>query len=194
MVAPGGRVAIVVFTREDVASLWYLDYFPSTRAWMEATHPALAAIADELPGADVRALHYTDLCDASLAALADHPEKILEERWRRQTSYFERLGASRPDEMRAGLERLRADVEAGRAPRGGGAGRCSRGGRPHAECHDRSGMGPLYRRESGRTTLARSPEGPMPRAGCPSMSTTTDMPTWSGCSRAWSSSAGRISA
>ena len=121
VLAPGGRVAIVVFTREDIAALWYLDYFPSTRAWMEATHPPLAAIVRELPGSEVRALRYTDLCDASLAALADHPEKILEERWRRQTSYFERLAAANPDELRGGLERLRADVEAGRAPRGGGA-------------------------------------------------------------------------
>ena len=121
VVAPGGRVAILVFTREDIASLWYFDYFPSTRAWMEATHPSRAAIVRELPGAEVRALRYGDLCDASLAALADHPEKILEERWRRQTSYFERLGASRPDELRDGLARLRVDLEAGRAPRGGGS-------------------------------------------------------------------------
>jgi ubiquinone/menaquinone biosynthesis C-methylase UbiE len=121
VVAPAGRVAIVVFTREDVAALWYLDYFPSTRAWMEATHPPLAAITAALPGSDARALRYTDLGDASLAALADHPEKILEEHWRRQTSYFERLGASRPDELREGLERLRVDLAAGRAPRGGGS-------------------------------------------------------------------------
>jgi hypothetical protein len=39
------------FTAEDAASLWILDYFPSSRPWMEATHPPRASVLAELPGA-----------------------------------------------------------------------------------------------------------------------------------------------
>src|ERR687887_216225 len=32
---PGGRMALMVFTREDLEDLWLSDYFPSTREWTE---------------------------------------------------------------------------------------------------------------------------------------------------------------
>jgi hypothetical protein len=70
-----------------------------------------------LPGARHIPVALHDLGDASLAALAAHPEKLLEERWRRGTSYFERLEHDHPEDLRAGLARLREDVGAGRAPR-----------------------------------------------------------------------------
>ena len=38
---PGGRLALMVFTREDLEDLWLSDYFPSTRAWITASHPPL---------------------------------------------------------------------------------------------------------------------------------------------------------
>ena len=41
---PGGRLALMVFTREDVAANWLSDYFPSTRAWMFESHPTLAEL------------------------------------------------------------------------------------------------------------------------------------------------------
>jgi demethylmenaquinone methyltransferase/2-methoxy-6-polyprenyl-1,4-benzoquinol methylase len=117
IVVPGGPVAAMVFTREDIDALWYLDYFPSSRAWMESSHPPLADLARELPGARTIALVYEDIEDASLAALAAHPRLVLEQRWRAQTSYFERLARDHADELAAGLRRLANDVAGGREPR-----------------------------------------------------------------------------
>jgi ubiquinone/menaquinone biosynthesis C-methylase UbiE len=119
---PGGRLALMVFTREDIEGQWYVDYFPSTRAWMDRSHATLDELLALLPGAGHVVFEFRDLEDASLAALAAYPERVLEPRWQRQTSYFERMERDHPDELRAGLERLRADIEAGHPPRGGGVG------------------------------------------------------------------------
>jgi demethylmenaquinone methyltransferase/2-methoxy-6-polyprenyl-1,4-benzoquinol methylase len=117
---PGGRLALMAFTREDLEDLWYHDYFPSTRAWMETSHPRLGELSAHLPGARRIPVIFRDLEDASLAALTAHPHLLLEERWRGQTSYFERLERDHPDELRAGLARLRAAIDAGDPPRGTG--------------------------------------------------------------------------
>ena len=117
---PGGRGALMLYTREDIADAWYHDYFPSTRAWMDASHPSLADLLAELPGARRIELVFRDLQDASLAALSAFPDKVLDPAWRSQTSYFERLARDHPDELTTGLERLRADIEAGKPPRGQG--------------------------------------------------------------------------
>jgi SAM-dependent methyltransferase len=117
---PGGRGALMVFAREDIENAWYLDYFPSTRPWMDASHPRRADFLELLPGARVAEAVFRDLEDAGLAALTAFPEKILDPAWRNQTSYFERLGRDNPDELAAGLERLRADIEAGNPPQGQG--------------------------------------------------------------------------
>jgi ubiquinone/menaquinone biosynthesis C-methylase UbiE len=116
----GGRMAVLAFTREDIEDLWLLDYFPSTRAWMYATHPAAAELLATLPGAQRHELVLNDLNDASLAALAAHPENVLKRRWRTQTSYFERLQRDNPAELDAGLRWLASDVAAGRATRRAG--------------------------------------------------------------------------
>ncbi len=115
---PGGRLAIKMFTRDDVEDLWLNDYFPCTRAWMDETHPPRDEFAQRLPGAELRPLWLTDMSDASLAALAAHPELILERRWRTQTSYFERLERDHPEELAKGLERLAAEIERGEGPSG----------------------------------------------------------------------------
>jgi ubiquinone/menaquinone biosynthesis C-methylase UbiE len=112
----GGRLAVMLYTREDVEDLWFLELFPSTRAWMELTHPHMADMLAQLPGARHHRVLFEDLKDASLAALASHPEKVLEERWRTQTSYFERLQRDNPGELSTGLERLRRRLAAGWAP------------------------------------------------------------------------------
>jgi SAM-dependent methyltransferase len=117
---PGGRLAVMVYTREDIEHAWYNDYFPSTRAWMDASHPPRSEVLAELPGARHIELVFSDLEDASLAALSSFPEKVLGPAWRSQTSYFERLARDHPDEMAAGLERLRADIAAGNPPQGRG--------------------------------------------------------------------------
>jgi ubiquinone/menaquinone biosynthesis C-methylase UbiE len=113
---PGGRLALMVFTREDVAAMWLNDYFPSTRAWMRQSHPTLAELLALLPGARRIEVVYRDVEDGSLAALAGHPERLVDPRWHRQTSYFDRLERDHRAELRAGLARLRADLDAGRAP------------------------------------------------------------------------------
>jgi hypothetical protein len=107
----------MAFTREDVASLWLSDYFPSTRAWMAESHLTLDELLALLPGARRIDIVYRDFEDGSLGALAAHPERLVDPRWHRQTSYFERLERRHPDELRAGLERLERDIAAGTAPR-----------------------------------------------------------------------------
>jgi demethylmenaquinone methyltransferase/2-methoxy-6-polyprenyl-1,4-benzoquinol methylase len=114
---PGGRLALMVFTREDLEEFWLHDYFPSTRAWMIESHPPLAALVAMIPGARRIEVVYRDLEDGSLAALGGYPEKLVDPAWNRQTSYFERLERDHSDELEAGLARLRAELEAGTAPR-----------------------------------------------------------------------------
>jgi SAM-dependent methyltransferase len=113
---PGGRLAVMAFTREDLEDQWYHDYFPSTRAWMDASHPRLAELLSHLPGARRLPVVFGDLEDASLAALASHPRLVLDPAWRNQTSYFERLERDHPGELRAGLERLERELDAGAGP------------------------------------------------------------------------------
>lgn len=72
----------MVYAREDIEDLWLRDLFPSTRAWMDSTHLALAQLLGLLPGAQRHPVVFSDLYDASLAALASHPEKLLDEHWR----------------------------------------------------------------------------------------------------------------
>jgi ubiquinone/menaquinone biosynthesis C-methylase UbiE len=117
---PGGRLALMVFTREDVAANWLSDYFPSTRAWMFESHPTLAELLALVPGARHLEVRFRDLEDGSLAALSAFPEKIVDPAWHRQTSFFERLARDHPEELAAGLERIRTELAAGTAPREAG--------------------------------------------------------------------------
>lgn len=112
----GGRLALKGYTGEDAASLWILDYFPSSRPWMAATHPPREALLEELPGARLLEFEFEDMRDASLAALSADPERVLEAAESGATSYFERMQRDHPAELRAGLARLRGDIAAGRAP------------------------------------------------------------------------------
>jgi SAM-dependent methyltransferase len=114
---PGGRMAVMAFTREDIHDLWILDYFPSTRAWMQTSHIPVSELLALLPGAHRYEIVLDDLKDGSLAALAAHPEKVLEERWRTQTSYFERLSRDDPAGLAKGLRRLADDLAQGQAVR-----------------------------------------------------------------------------
>ena len=114
---PGGRLAAMVYAREDIEHLWCNELWPSTRAWMIASHPPRAEIEAMLPGAERSLVRMTDLSDASLSVLVSHPELVLDDRWRGQISYFERLERDHPDELRAGLRELERAVEAGNPPR-----------------------------------------------------------------------------
>jgi SAM-dependent methyltransferase len=117
---PRGRLVLNCYTAEDAATLWILDYFPSSRRWMKATHPPRAAILEELPGARFFSLKFEDMEDASLPALSADPDRVLEAAERGDTSYFERMWRDHPDELLAGLARLRDDVAARRAPKRAG--------------------------------------------------------------------------
>ena len=117
---PKGRLVLTGFTGQDAATLWILDYFPSSRSWMEATHPSRAAILDEFPGARLIPFEFHDMQDGSLAALSADPEQVLNAAERGQTSYFERMRRDHPDELQAGLARLRHDIATGHAPRRAG--------------------------------------------------------------------------
>jgi ubiquinone/menaquinone biosynthesis C-methylase UbiE len=116
----GGCLAVMLYAREDVEDLWFLELFPSTRTWMKSTHPLLADMLAQLPGAQHHPVLFEDLEDASLAALASHPEKVLDKKWRAQTSYFERLQRDNPRELDAGLESLRTKLAAGWTPAASG--------------------------------------------------------------------------
>lgn len=116
VLAPRGRLVLMLFTWEDVEDAWVLEYFPSARGWMRETHMTLVEVLGLLECAERLPVVYEDLGDASLAALLGHPRLLLEEDWRAQTSFFERLERDHPDELARGLERLRADIASGEAP------------------------------------------------------------------------------
>jgi ubiquinone/menaquinone biosynthesis C-methylase UbiE len=110
---PGGRLAVMVFTREDIADAWCLDYFPSSRPWMAQTHMPLATLLAELPHARRLPVVYEDVLDGSMAAMLGHPELILDPKCRAQTSYFERMQRDHADELATGLRRLERKLRAG---------------------------------------------------------------------------------
>lgn len=114
---PGGRLVLMAFCAEDAASMWIVDYFPSSRSWMWATHPPQAAILEELPGARLLPFAFEDMEDGSLAALSGDPGRVVEAVETGATSFFERMHRDHADELRAGLARLRDDISADRAPR-----------------------------------------------------------------------------
>ncbi|MBI5106055.1 MAG: class I SAM-dependent methyltransferase [Solirubrobacterales bacterium] len=114
VVRPGGRVAVLVSTHEDIEDMWLIDWFPSTRRWMEQSHPRRDDILAELPGATFELYAYDDLSDLTNSALAGRPELVLDPELRRQTSYFERLERDHPEELEAGLQRLRTDPPPGK--------------------------------------------------------------------------------
>ena len=114
---PSGKLVLMGWSSEDLTNLWLADYWPSTRAWTDESHPTLEALLQLMPGARRIEIVYRDLDDGSLAALSGHPEKLADPRWHRQTSYFERLARDHAEELEAGLARLEHDLEAGTAPR-----------------------------------------------------------------------------
>jgi SAM-dependent methyltransferase len=120
ILVPQGRLALVTFTREDVSENWLVDYFPSSRPWIDKSHTPLAQLLSLLPGATRVEVTFHDVVDGSLAALSNRPELILDPLWRRQTSYFERMERDHAEELGRGLRRLALDLAAGRRPLGRG--------------------------------------------------------------------------
>jgi SAM-dependent methyltransferase len=112
----GGRLALFAWTREDIEDLWLMERFPSSRAWMTATHPPLAELLELLPGAERIPVGLDELKDGSVGALAAAPELVLDERRRASTSYFERLSMLDPGGLAVGLAQLREQLEDGVSP------------------------------------------------------------------------------
>lgn len=113
---PGGRLAHKGFVREHASVFWPLDYFASSREWFDRNHPALDEVRDALPGARAAPIKFDDLDDASLAALARWPERVLDAGRAGETSVFGRLRLDAPDELDRGLDALERDLAAGRRP------------------------------------------------------------------------------
>jgi ubiquinone/menaquinone biosynthesis C-methylase UbiE len=113
---PGGRLALMVYTRENLDVHWVFRYFPATREWVYPEHQTLEEILSELPGATVTRFEFTDLVDASMSALCRYPHLLLDPEWRMQTSFFERLERDDPAHLEEGLERLRRDLAKGVRP------------------------------------------------------------------------------
>lgn len=114
---PGGRLALMGWTREHMEHVtWLRDYFPSMDYWLTLDHPSLAELETELPGARLLQVEFKDLKDGSLSALQRQPGLMLDPAWRSQTSYFEKLELRFPEELAAGLARLRTDLDAGENP------------------------------------------------------------------------------
>jgi ubiquinone/menaquinone biosynthesis C-methylase UbiE len=111
-----GRIVKAGWSQEHLDEVtWVSDYW--TLPWADDSHPPLATVLAELPGAEVTPVFFEDTDDLNLAALQRRPELMLDPSVRGQTSYFERLADNAPAELEAGLERLRADLAAGIDPR-----------------------------------------------------------------------------
>lgn len=113
---PGGCLALMAFAQEHLAIHWVMDYFPETSLTFRRAHQSLPALQAELPGSDVVPIRYDDMIDGSMAALCRHPEVLLDEDLRRQTSFFEQASTRHPGELASGLDRLATDLAAGRHP------------------------------------------------------------------------------
>lgn len=114
---PGGVLAVIGLTAEHLTDVtWAFDLFPSMRDFAASRRPSADDLMSVLPGCEIHPLWFRDLADASIAALCAVPESMLDERLRRQTSFFERMERDNPAELAAGLSRLRAMLDQGRSP------------------------------------------------------------------------------
>ena len=110
VVRPGGVVALMAFTREQLAAHGVEAYFPETMAHFADQHQARAELLAALPGAREHLVFYEDVVDGSLAALARRPRLLLDPEVRRQTSFVEWAAQHRPAELSEGTDRLAADL------------------------------------------------------------------------------------
>jgi SAM-dependent methyltransferase len=114
---PGGRLAVMLLTADHIREVsWVYWWFPSMGASALARRPSIAELLGELPGGQALPLEITDLEDGSIAALCRFPERILDPAWRHQTTFFEQLARTHPEELDQGLRRLHQELESGRRP------------------------------------------------------------------------------
>ncbi|WCO65549.1 methyltransferase domain-containing protein [Iamia majanohamensis] len=123
VVRPGGVVAVMAFTREQVDVHWVLGYLPATLAHFAGLHQTRDELLGALPGAVEHPVLYEDVVDGSVAALCRRPELLLDPEVRAQTSLFEWAETHTPDELADGMARLEADLAAGVRPQDADPGR-----------------------------------------------------------------------
>jgi DNA-binding transcriptional MerR regulator len=115
-----GVLAVMGLTADHLREVtWAFDLFPSMRSFALDRRPTLEQLQTQLPGCSTTPIWFSDLSDASIGALCAHPEAMLDEDRRRQTSFFERLERDNPDELRAGLRTLETWLASGRRPEQG---------------------------------------------------------------------------
>jgi SAM-dependent methyltransferase len=113
---PGGKLALKVYTAENFETQWILDYFPGSRERWLPEHQTIGEILSDLPGATLQPYEFTDLVDASMAALSRRPHAFLDPANRANTSFFEILERDHPQTLREGLVHLERDLASGRRP------------------------------------------------------------------------------
>lgn len=113
---PGGILCLLLYTTEHMASHYFLDYFPSSRAWATTDMRPISEYVCELPGAVATPLQIRGTKDLTMQAMRRHPTLALDPELTAQTSFFTRMHAENPHELVAGLKRLAADIESGHLP------------------------------------------------------------------------------
>ena len=113
---PGGILCLLLYTSEHMAAHYFLDYFPSSRAWATTDMRPVSDYLSELPGSMALPLQIRGTEDLTMQAMRRHPSLALDPGLTAQTSFFARLQAENPQELAAGLRRLAEDVDSGRLP------------------------------------------------------------------------------
>lgn len=180
-VAPGGVVAAMVFTSEQLGTMGVDRYFPRTLAHFVAGHATADELRAAMPGATEHLVHYTDLVDGSLAALARHPELLLDEDRRRQTSFVEWASDHEHEELASGTAQLAADLAAGLRPQD-----------THAEERAEIGDATVFAWTRPRADTAAGYDGPRPAGTRRVGARATDRSGQSTVKPAVATSAGRL--
>ncbi len=115
---PGGVLCLLLYTREHMDSHFFLRYFPAGRGWAIRDTRPVADYAAELPGAGAVPLQIRGTDDLTMHVMRRHPALALDPDLRAQTSFFARMLREHPAELRAGLDKLAADIAAGTLPAG----------------------------------------------------------------------------
>jgi len=113
---PGGVLCLLLYTSEHMVSHFFLDYFPSSRAWATTDMRPISEYVSELPGAVALPLQIRGTEDLTMQAMRRHPSLALDPELTAQTSFFTRLQADNPQELAEGMRQLAEDIDSGRLP------------------------------------------------------------------------------
>ena len=113
---PGGVLCLLLYTSEHMAAHYFLDYFPSSRAWATTDMRPIAEYVRELPGSVAHPLQIRGTEDLTMQVMRRHPALALHPELIGQTSFFTRLQSENPEELSTGLGRLAEDIDFDRLP------------------------------------------------------------------------------